>query len=638
MRRSAAIAFFVLALAWTWPLPLHLSSRFTHDPGDPLLVTYLIWWNAQAAPLTAAWWNAPFYWPLPGALALTEHVAGLSLITTPLQLLGASPLAAYNIVLIASTWWAGLATHALARRLGGSTLAAFCAGMAFAYAPYRVGQLGHLQLYACWWLPLILLALHGYYDDGRKRWLALGGFSWLFQGLTNGYFLLFVPVLAACWLAWFTRRANLRAGFTVMLSFAITALPALPFLLKYRAVQSALRLSRSAGEMIAYSARPESFLSATPLLRFWHTPPALTTEHYLFPGVTALALTLAGLWLVRRDRRFVFYAGAALLMTAFAAGPARTPWSIDVLWHPYSVIAWLPGFSGLRVPARFYMLAVLCLAVAAGLSVDAAARKMRSRRALVPFSSLVFAGLCVDGAIAGMPLGVPPGQLRLDDRDARVLALPFEDGRVSVFAMYQSMIHRRPVVNGYAGYIPPHADVIEWALRRTDPTILTELRRGHPLYVTVAPDEHAAAWTTFMEGQADARFIGIEGGGRLYRMGPAPYARDARPGHLLADASVTGSADWLIADLGRVQAARAIELTTNGDLVRLPKDLVVQTSVDGGQWATAFENRPGGLALIGALRLPLAIPLRVDLGDVDARYVRINTPTFRPGTVAIYTP
>jgi hypothetical protein len=198
------------------------------------------------------------------------------------------------------------------------------------------------------------------------------------------------------------------------------------------------------------------------------------------------------------------------------------------------------------------------------------------------------------------------------------------------------MAHRLPIVNGYAGYIPPHADVIEWALRRRDPTVLTELRRGHPLYVTVPSSEHAGAWIGFMDAQAGAELVGIEGGGRLYRMAPAAYAREVRPGRPLAEAVVTTSSEWLTADLRTPHAVRGIELTTNGNLVRLPKDLHVQTSVDGVTWTTAFEDRPGGLVLIGALRLPRAMPIRLDLGDVAARYVRVNTPAFRPGALIAF--
>ena len=624
--------YLALALAWSWPLPLHVTNRFTHDPGDPLLSVYLIWWNAHAFPLTAAYWNAPYYAPMRDALALTEHFAGLSPITTPLQWAGLSALATANLVLIASTWWTALATHALIRRLGGSTAAAYCAGIAFAYAPYRTSQVGHLQLYACWWLPLILLALHAYYGDHRVRWLVLLGASWALQGLTNGYFLLFTPVLIACWLLWFTRRAELPAAARVVAAMALAALPVLPFLLKYREVQAANGLTRTPGEMAIFSARLSSFASAHPIMRFWHTAPPITTEQYLFPGVTAAITVAAGAWCARRDRRFVFYVLAGLLMTLLCAGPAPEH-STAVLWRPYTWLTWLPGYGGLRVPSRFFMLTALCLSIAAGLSFDAiqrwlAATQTRPASARRAFAIVVFAGLAFDGAIAGMPLGVPPPRLTLREPGARVLVLPFEDGRASVAAMYQSTFHRLPVVNGYSGYIPSHADVIEWALHRADATVLTELRRGHPLYVIVASGDVQQTWTAFMNSQAEAQLLGVQGGGAVYRMPPAPYARAPRDGTPIDGAALSSDEGWLIADLHRVQPVRGLELRTHGVLHPMPDELIVQTSVDGRSWTTAFDDRPGGVLLAGALASPLVVPLRIDLQDVPARYVRLDTPAF----------
>src|SRR5918998_2109112 len=78
--------FCALAVAWTWPLTARMSLRIPHDPGDPLLVTWMMWWNTQAVPLTAAWWDAPIFFPLRGAFALSEHVLGMSIVTTPIQL------------------------------------------------------------------------------------------------------------------------------------------------------------------------------------------------------------------------------------------------------------------------------------------------------------------------------------------------------------------------------------------------------------------------------------------------------------------------------------------------------------------------------------------------------------------------
>jgi hypothetical protein len=77
---------------------------------------------------------------------------------------------------------------------------------------------------------------------------------------------------------------------------------------------------------------------------------------------------------------------------------------------------------------------------------------------------------------------------------------------------------------------------------------------------------------------------------------------------------------------------------THGNLVWLPRDLRVDTSLDGTRWVTAFEDRPGGLALTGALQLPRVMPLRVDLRDVTGRYVRVNAPGFGAQAITIYQP
>src|SRR4051794_10413155 len=254
-RAITAAAYLALAIVWSWPLARHLGNRVAHDPGDPLLVTYLMWWNAHAIPLTAAWWNAPFFWPMPDALALTEHLAGLSPITTPVQWLGGSPLLAYNLVLIASVWWTLLAMHGLLRRLTGDEVAAACAAAAFAFAPYRTSQLGHLQLYACWWMPLCLLAMHAYYQDGRRRWLAIFGVSWLLQALTNGYSLFFLPPLFAAWVMWFTPwRVNARRARAIAVAWILCSLPLVPVLLHYYQAQKRMGLSRGRDEMMMYSA------------------------------------------------------------------------------------------------------------------------------------------------------------------------------------------------------------------------------------------------------------------------------------------------------------------------------------------------------------------------------------------------
>jgi hypothetical protein len=102
-----------------------LAARVAFDPGDPFLNAWILWWNAQAVPFTERWWNPPIFYPMPGALALSEHLAGIGLFTTPLLLVGGSPALAYNIALLLSYALSGFFTYLLVQRLTGSTAVLF---------------------------------------------------------------------------------------------------------------------------------------------------------------------------------------------------------------------------------------------------------------------------------------------------------------------------------------------------------------------------------------------------------------------------------------------------------------------------------------------------------------------------------
>ena len=618
-----AAAFLALAVAWSWPLPLHLSTRFAHDPGDPLLVTYLLWWNARVVPLSDAMWNAPFFWPMRHALALTEHGAGMGIVASPVQWLGGSPLLAYNILLITSVWGSGIATYALVKRLTGSAAAAFCAGLAFAFAPYRASQLAHLHLLVTWWMPLALYGLHRYEEEGGRKWLLLFGVSWLLQALTNGYYLLFFPVLLLLWIIVFTPwRTHVRRGFAVVGTWIVFSLPLLPVLLEYYTVQTALGLSRTRGEMQMYSATWSSFRSSSALLRFWPATEGRTQEDFLFPGVTAIALVVAALlayrWRGTEARRFLFYAGTAIFITSLTFG-------------------WLPAFPGVRVPSRFFMLATLCLAIAAGLAVAALGRVFP--RFANPIAVVAALGLLADGWITAMPLGVPPRPFAATlARNGIVLELPVTDDAVNVAALYRGMTHRLPVVNGYAGYVPPHAAVIDWALVRKDPSILTELRRGRPLYVVVANHQDAPAWSAFLEAQNDVRWLEVGGAGRLYELPPAPFARQITVGPLIPAREVKGSEGWLTLDLGSEHTVRAVELRTRGHILALRASVHVDTSLDGRVWTPAADEPSGGLAFAGVLKDPRVIPVRLVVPDLRTRFVRLDTPAFNGAAVDVYGP
>lgn len=324
LRWSAVAAVYaVLALLYARSLVGHLASVLPNDVGDPGLLTWSLWWNAQALPLTDRWWNAPMFSPLAGAFALSETLLGIAPITTPLVWAGVPPVAVYNVTYVFSFVAAALAAHVLAWRLTGRHDAAFIAGLAYGFSPYRAAQIPHLQVLASWWMPCALVFLHAYLTRGRRRALAGFGVCWMLNGLTNGYFLMYFAVLAGLWVLWFARSG--RQWGEIGVATVVASLPWIPIIAGYGRIQGGLGLERTRGEIEAFSADLSAFWASSPnawLPAHWTFTPRAEGE--LYPGAVILGLTLVagalawrqrGAWLPR-GRRVLAVIGAVALGTA----------------------------------------------------------------------------------------------------------------------------------------------------------------------------------------------------------------------------------------------------------------------------------------------------------------------------------
>ena len=630
------LLFSALAFVWTWPLGSYLLSRIPHDPGDPILNTYLLWWNAQAVPFTATWWNPPFFFPMSGALALSEHLAGLSIVSSPIQLLGGSPILAYNVCLLASYALSAWFTHLLVYRLTGSLAGSVCAGLAYGFAPIRAGQIAHLQVLTSQWLPLLLLAMHAYVEDGSRKWLWVAAAAWLVQGMSNGYYLLFGPVLIALWIAWFPRwRTNPARGVALAASLIVASLLFIPVLLKYHEVQGALGLARGAEEIAALGAEPGSFLNPPALLAFWPSRTGWTTEHHLFPGATVLivmaAVIAAGViqpsrWKAVTTRApLSFYAITAIIMALFALGPGdpANPWR---LVRPYFWLTLLPGYEGLRVPARFAMFSTLCTSVVIGFVVAWLSRTLarwRSPLAVV----IIAAGLVVDGWTEPLPLIPPPGRLTLTGvpADAAILELPPDDRLLSLYAMYRALSHHHPLVNGYSGYIPPHYEILGASIRRDDPTAIIELARGRPLVAIVSEQFDPGGYIReLVQSIPGASRIGSGNAGALYMIPPQPRERVASSGSELAVSSKVLPRAHVLLDFGATRLVRTIEFPLRRRYLEVGGKVAVEKSMDGEHWDMVWEDWTGGRTMAATLEDPRVVPFRIPLRDVSTRYLRLH--------------
>ena len=178
------LAFLALTVAMTWPWARHLRDHCS-DTGDPYLNSWILWWDFHQT------FHAPFhlfdgnvFFPYRLSLAFSEHNYGLALPLFPLFALGLRPLTAQGILTLLGFAFSGYGAFRLGRTLTGSTGAAWVAGIAFAFVPYRFGQLPHVNYLFAGWIPILFEALVLFVRERSPRRAAWLGAAFFLNGLS----------------------------------------------------------------------------------------------------------------------------------------------------------------------------------------------------------------------------------------------------------------------------------------------------------------------------------------------------------------------------------------------------------------------------------------------------------------------
>ena len=649
IKAVAAAAFFAcVTAAYTWPLPRHLAGAVPHDSGDPLLVTWILWWSTHVVPFTARWWNAPAFFPSRGVFAFSETLLGLAPITAPLLWLGAPPLLAYNVAFVASFFLCGIAAYWLGLVLTGRHEAALVCGTAFAFSPYRLAHLNHLQLLAAFWMPLGTAALHLYAREGRRRWAVIFAGAWLFQALTSGYYFFLFSLLVSGWLLWFARRWPLERLAVLAVSWMLAALLIVPLLAGYKRIQDAYGFRRVPSEIAYYSADIAGLASAAQDSRFWHGLHAVeASESQLFPGLTILLLIAAGAALPenRSNRRFVFYVAAAAAMWLLALGPRPAfegrPLGIP---GPYRLLMLLPGFNGIRVPARLWMMAVLALSAAAALAVD----RIKSSRVRMTMASLAVAGMLADGWPSPLALAADPGMQVTGSTAVARLGLPLAENETET--MYGAIAEGRPVFNGYSGYTAPQHYALADLLEHGDLRIFQRLAAPGPVEVIVRHDlDTQERWRGLAASVPGARLEKTANGWSAFLIpasgwtdttvagSPVPIVHlsasvDEKDVGAIVDGDIESrwhanrqaGAETILVDLGHIERPAAVVMMLGRYASQYPRLLDVSISRDGNQWERAWRGDTALETYDAAIRSPRDLPVTIPLTKHEARYVRLS--------------
>lgn len=376
-------------------------SSVPGDLGDARLINYILehfyrWIVGQAS----SYWNAPFFYPHPYTIALSENMLGSAPIYAALRLLGLDMLSAFQGWFVVGYVANYLCAAWILSRFGFSRPAAGVGAFFFAFGLPALAQENHAQLLYRFAVPPAFYFLWRFSESARPDQLA-ALFFWtvlqFFLGIYTGFFLFVtlsamalvlalphlrgvslrgVPDAIQNFMLQLRGQLSGRAGLSYAACVALLAI-ALSFLIwPYYHVSRLYGFVRGWNEISRLLPRPESYLLADnsrlwSFIGAWFPNELMRHEHQMFVGLAVLLL--AGIAMASRS--------------AAQAGPPASAqlWTVLILialtlnvagWSLYRLAAALPFVNGLRVITRMELIWMWPLGVLVAGGLDA----MRARR------------------------------------------------------------------------------------------------------------------------------------------------------------------------------------------------------------------------------------------------------------------
>jgi hypothetical protein len=459
---ATLVLFLALAVAHTWPLATSPGKLSRNDNGDTVLHEWIMAWVVhQAETDPTHLFDANIFYPERHTLAYSDPLIVESAMAAPLFAAGASPVTAYNVVLILGLALSGWTTCLVVERWTRRWLAGILSGSLMAFNAFTLTVLPQIQFLHLEFLPLALFALDRLLVAPKARHAVLLAVWYVLEALTGNYLLVFTAIALTVgalvrpgdWLG-----ARFRAAAPhVLLASALAVAALAPFLYPYLEAHWEVGLVRTLEGAATYSASLTDYLVAAGTWHFNHWSSVFLKGSALFPGIGAMVLVVAALvnrvaW---RDRRARMLLAIGVVAFVLSFGPKVVVYR----WLYYA----FPLLSGIRAVDRFGEITLAAVAILAGFGLSALMRRWPGRAAIVLGTCFVTVANA-EAWRAPLPYtpfdGIPPiyHSLANAGADAVIIGFPFH-GPGGNFQnaplMLGSTRFWKPLVNGYSGFNPP---------------------------------------------------------------------------------------------------------------------------------------------------------------------------------------
>ncbi|MEO8879816.1 MAG: hypothetical protein ABI446_05420 [Gemmatimonadaceae bacterium] len=480
-------------------------SRVQGDRADARLNNYILehgyrWLTGM--PGHERFWSPPVFYPVANTAAYSDVLLGVAPLYWPLRLAGLAPDSAFQSWMLALAtlnfasafilFWRGFRCRPLASAVGAVVLS---------FAAMRTSQVMHAQLIAHCYIVLAIFALLRVFEpepelragvtivERRTVWifaLAAACVAQLYSSFYYGWFLCFALLIAALWslvLPGARRRLVLAARTNARALGAATALGALalaPLATHYLSAEREIG-ARSFAMVEPLLPRVESwaYLGSHSWLYGWLASNEifralpLEHEHRLGIGVATALLAAFGLWRARRRPSVQWMVLVPLTMAVLA-----TEWPGGfTLWRAVYLV--VPGADALRAVSRIAVAILFPASLGVALLINAIsrARRVPPSRAAVQIRRRdqrrrALAVVAIIAVVVAEQVTHPRSYDKLEARE-RVASVAAGIGAscdaflystiggdddpwsYQADAMWASMEHGVPTINGYSGGEPP---------------------------------------------------------------------------------------------------------------------------------------------------------------------------------------
>lgn len=496
-RRAApalgALLAYAACVPWIFRPWFLAADLLPHSPppvgvlidADLNLNIWILGWIAHATLVDpASLFDGNIYHPAPNTIVGSENMLTHVPITAPVLALTGNVLTMLKAYLVETFALSGLGMFLYVWHHTRNAWAAFVAGAAFTFTPFRAETVPQPQYLGLAFVPLALLSVDLYLEHRRGRWLLCFGASLVLQALSCVYVGFFIFALTPVYVlvraiqlstssrGWMAPTATLAA---TMVASALVLVPAaLPYL-----------AGRSEGSIPDYDLAYVQIAGWAPWRYF-------SSEFVWRAGIVAVLLFAVDLaarawrrWAVGADPAprpgaptvalWAMMGCAALL----AVGPYLVlPGGLQIPMPYVALYEIVPGFSSIRVPTRFVIIVSAGLAALGGLTFA----RLLSRAPYAPLAAAALFALALAGTTPAPrpvmaanlhgPLAAPYRWLADQPGPGAVLEIPAQTSEMDAIEnlrssryMVASSLHWRPLLNGYTAYPPSSAGFFAAAIR-----------------------------------------------------------------------------------------------------------------------------------------------------------------------------